>query len=103
MTIEGIGKKARDILEKSRFDTVDKIANASVEKLKDFRGIGEKSAEKMIASAKDVIRRLQEEKKEARQEEKKEEKKEEKPEEKPKEGEETPQEEGETGEKDSKE
>lgn len=64
LSIEGVGKKAVGILEESGFDTVDKIANVSVERLKGLQGIGEKSAKKMIESAKDVIRRLQEEKKE---------------------------------------
>jgi N utilization substance protein A len=60
LSIDGIGKKAKDILEESGFDTVDKIASSSVEKLKELPGIAEKSAKKMIESAKDVIRRLQE-------------------------------------------
>ena len=55
LSIEGIGKKARDLLEKSGYDTVDKIANANVEKLRELPGIGEKSAKRMIESAKDVI------------------------------------------------
>jgi N utilization substance protein A len=70
LSIEGVGKKANDVLEKSEFDTVDKIANASVGKLKELPGIGEKSAKKMIESAKDIIRRLQAEKREKKAEDK---------------------------------
>jgi len=60
LSIEGVGKKAKDVLEKAGFDTIDKIASMRVEKLKELPGIGEKSAKKMIESAKDVIKRLQE-------------------------------------------
>lgn len=70
LSIEGVGKKANDVLEESEFDTVDKIANASVEKLKELPGIGEKSAKKMIESARGIIRRLQEEKRERKAEDK---------------------------------
>jgi len=70
LSIEGVGKKAKEVLEKSGFDTVDKIANASVEKLEELPGIGEKTAKKMIESAKDIIRRLQEEKREKKEENK---------------------------------
>lgn len=61
LSIEGIGKKAKDILEEAGFDGIDKIANASVEKLLKLPGIGEKTAKKMIDSARDVIKRIQEE------------------------------------------
>lgn len=64
LSLDGVGEKVRDLLEKSGYDTVDKIANASVGKLKELPGIGEKSAKKMIESAKDIIRQLSEEKKE---------------------------------------
>ncbi len=59
LSIDGVGKKARDTLEESAFDTIDKIAAASAEKLSALPGIGEKTAKRMIESAKDVIRRLQ--------------------------------------------
>jgi len=61
LSIEGVGKKARDTLEKSAFSTVDKIAGANAEKLSALPGIGKKTAQRMIESAKDVIKRLQEE------------------------------------------
>jgi len=63
LSVEGVGKKARDILEKAGYDTVDKMAAAGAEKLKALPGIGDKSARKMIESAKEVIKRLQKEKK----------------------------------------
>jgi len=59
LSIEGIGKKAKDILEEAGFDSIDKIANTSVEKLLKLPGIGEKTAKKMIGSARDVIKRIQ--------------------------------------------
>jgi N utilization substance protein A len=65
LSIEGIGKKVKDMLEESGFDTVDKIANSSVEKLSGLPGIGKKSAVKMVESARDVIKRLQKEEKQA--------------------------------------
>jgi N utilization substance protein A len=68
LSVEGIGKKARDILESSGYETVDKIAGSSVDKLKELPGIGKKTAEKMIESAKDVIRRLQEQKRQEERE-----------------------------------
>jgi len=60
LSIEGVGKKARDILEESGYDTIDKVANAKVAELTSLPGIGKKSAERMIQSAKDVIKRLKE-------------------------------------------
>ncbi|MBL7071135.1 MAG: transcription termination/antitermination protein NusA [Candidatus Omnitrophica bacterium] len=59
LSIEGVGKKAMDILENSQFSTIDKIAGASAKKLSELPGIGAKTAERMIESAKDVIKRLQ--------------------------------------------
>ncbi len=61
LSIEGIGKKAKDILEEAGFDGIDKIANTSVEKLVKLPGIGKKTAKTMIESARDVIKRIQEE------------------------------------------
>jgi len=61
LSIEGIGKKAKDVLEEAGFDSIDKIANSSVDKLVKLPGIGEKTAKKMIESAKDVMKRIQEE------------------------------------------
>ncbi len=60
LSIEGIGKKAKDVLEEAGFDTIDKIATANLGQLVKLPGIGEKTAKKMIESAKDVIRRIQE-------------------------------------------
>ena len=60
LSVEGIGKKAKDVLEEAGLDSIDKIANASVDQLVKLPGIGEKTAKKMIESAKDVIKRIQE-------------------------------------------
>ena len=59
LSLEGVGKKARDTLEKSAYNTVDKIAGAGVKDLIALPGVGEKTAQRMIESAKDVIKRLQ--------------------------------------------
>lgn len=51
-SLEGVGKKAETVLAAAGFDTVEKIAGSSVEDLMKLDGIGRKTAEKMIASAK---------------------------------------------------
>ncbi|MDD5449564.1 MAG: transcription termination factor NusA [Candidatus Omnitrophica bacterium] len=53
-TLEGVGKKTREILFKAGFDTVDKIKNATVDDLVKLEGIGKKTAEKIIKSAKET-------------------------------------------------
>ena len=50
--LDGVGKKAETILAASGLDTVEKIAASSVEDLTKLEGIGKKTAEKIIASAK---------------------------------------------------
>jgi len=55
--LEGVGKKVRDTLMEGGFDSPEKIAKAKVEDLVKFKGIGKKGAEKIIASAKKVIKK----------------------------------------------
>ena len=52
--LEGIGQKTRAALIKAGFDTVEKIKNAAMEDLVKIDGIGKKTAEKMIKSAKEA-------------------------------------------------
>jgi len=52
--LEGIGQKTRAALIKAGFDTVEKIKNATMENLVKIDGIGKKTAEKMIKSAKEA-------------------------------------------------
>ena len=51
-SISGIGKKIQKALSRAGYDTMDKIANAKYEDLIRIEGIGKKTAEKIIASAK---------------------------------------------------
>lgn len=57
LELEGVGKKVRDTLVEGGFDSPEKIAKAKVEDLVKFKGIGKKGAEKIIASAKKVIKK----------------------------------------------
>jgi len=51
----GIGKKAEAVLLQAGYDTPEKIAALQVEDLTKLEGIGKKTAEKIIASAKALI------------------------------------------------
>jgi N utilization substance protein A len=50
--LEGVGPKVEKILKKAGYDTVDKVKALTVEDLAKLDGIGEKTAEKIIKSAK---------------------------------------------------
>ncbi len=62
LSIEGVGERARDMLEEEGYDTIIKVAHASAEQLSALPGIGAKTAERMIASARDEKKRLQQQK-----------------------------------------
>ncbi|UJG44696.1 MAG: hypothetical protein K9W46_05825 [Candidatus Heimdallarchaeum endolithica] len=53
--IPGIGAKKADDLKKRGFDTVEKIANASLEELTDIPGVGKVTADKMRRAAKELL------------------------------------------------
>ncbi len=55
--LEGVGEKLLGLLKESGFDTVEKIASASVEQLTELKGVGEAKAEKIIASAQALIKK----------------------------------------------
>ena len=54
--IEGVGPKTKGLLEKAGLDTIGKIAGSSVEELTKIKGIGEKTAEKILKSAKGLAK-----------------------------------------------
>jgi transcription termination/antitermination protein NusA len=53
--LPGVGKKSEDALASAGYKTIDDIAKSTVEKLTEVQGIGKKTAEKIIASAKELI------------------------------------------------
>jgi N utilization substance protein A len=55
--IEGIGPKLAELLSKAGYDSVEKIANAGIEELKKIEGIGERTAQRVIASAKEYLKK----------------------------------------------
>ena len=52
--LEGVGPKTTDILIKGGWGSIDKLANAKPDDLTGLRGVGEKTAIKIIEAAKDV-------------------------------------------------
>ena len=52
--IDGVGPKAEKILIKAGYDTVEKIKALSIDDLTKLDGIGAKTAEKIIKSAKEL-------------------------------------------------
>jgi N utilization substance protein A len=61
MHLEGVGEKILDVLIDGGFDTLEKIANASAEKMTQLKGIGEKKAEKIIIAAQEKLQALAQE------------------------------------------
>lgn len=53
--IEGVGAKTELALKAANFTTVESIANSSIEALTEVKGIGKKTAEKILASAKGIL------------------------------------------------
>ena len=54
-TLDGVGKKAESILLEAKLDTIEKIAESSGEDLAKLKGIGKKTAEKIIDQAKSIM------------------------------------------------
>ncbi len=55
MCLDGVGEKLLTSLMEAGFDSLEKISQASVEKLTQVKGVGEKKAEKIIAAAKERL------------------------------------------------
>ncbi|MFH1856713.1 MAG: transcription termination factor NusA [Candidatus Omnitrophota bacterium] len=53
--LAGVGEKTTVLLKEAGFDSIEKIAGSSVEELTKIKGLGEKTAEKIIAEAKKNI------------------------------------------------
>jgi len=60
ITLDGMGEKVLSALIEAGFDTLEKIREATVEQLTQIKGIGEKKAEKIIASAKERLSKTDE-------------------------------------------
>ncbi len=56
INIDGVGAKMMAALQEAGFDTIEKIAKATVEDLKQIKGIGKVKADKMIKQAKDLLK-----------------------------------------------
>ena len=54
--VKGVGKKAEKILIEAGFDAVSKLASSNAEELTKLEGIGKKTAEKIIVSAKELLK-----------------------------------------------
>jgi N utilization substance protein A len=61
MHLEGVGEKILDALIDGGLDSLEKIAKASVEKLTQLKGIGDKKAEKIISAAQEKLETLAQE------------------------------------------
>lgn len=53
--LPGVGQKAEEALVSAGYKAIDDIAKSTVEELTEVKGIGEKTAKKILASAKDLI------------------------------------------------
>ncbi|MBI2915807.1 MAG: transcription termination/antitermination protein NusA, partial [Elusimicrobia bacterium] len=58
--MEGVGPKITEVLIKGGWTSPEKIANSTIEQLTTLQGIGEKTAEKLIESAKSVVEKKEE-------------------------------------------
>jgi N utilization substance protein A len=53
-SLEGVGKKTKAVLMEAGFDSIERLRDASAEDLVKLDGIGKKTAEKIIKSAKET-------------------------------------------------
>ncbi|MFX1378343.1 MAG: helix-hairpin-helix domain-containing protein [Promethearchaeota archaeon] len=56
--VKGLGKKV-DTLKEAGIDSVEKLANSKIEELVELKGIGKATAEKMVESAKELLKNSQ--------------------------------------------
>jgi N utilization substance protein A len=55
LLVEGVGPKLFDELKKKNWDSAKKIALLTIEDLRTLPGVGEKKAEKILKSAKELM------------------------------------------------
>lgn len=53
--IDGIGEKTISLLRRANIDSVQKLAESTINKLKEIKGIGEKTAIKFIKGARSLL------------------------------------------------
>ncbi|MBU1894879.1 MAG: hypothetical protein KJ983_03600 [Candidatus Omnitrophica bacterium] len=61
--IKGLGDKTKEVLIEAGYDTAGKVSKASVEELSNLKGIGVKSAEKIISLCLSAVKTKSEQKK----------------------------------------
>ena len=54
-SVEGVGPKIAELLQKAGFTTVEKLANVEIEHLCTVQGIGDKTATRIIEGAKKYL------------------------------------------------
>ena len=57
--IPGVGPKIADAMKEAGFETVDQVARASMEELMQAKGIGEKTAQKILDGARSLLEELE--------------------------------------------
>jgi len=57
--LPGVGPKLKEALEEKGYNSVDIVARLSVEDLTQTKGVGEKTAQKLIEAAKEIVAKLQ--------------------------------------------
>ncbi len=57
--LPGVGPKLKDLLEEKGYKSVDVLARLTVEDLTALKGVGEKTAQKLIESAQELVAKLQ--------------------------------------------
>ncbi|MBL7072792.1 MAG: transcription termination factor NusA [Candidatus Omnitrophica bacterium] len=67
--VAGIGLKTKEVLVEAGYSTPDKVALSSVEELSALKGVGEKSAEKMISVCKKLLNETRAAREKAKEEE----------------------------------
>ena len=57
--LPGVGPKMKEVLEEKGYRSVDVVSRLSVEDLTQIKGIGEKTAQKLIEAAREIVAKLQ--------------------------------------------
>ncbi|MBI3333133.1 MAG: transcription termination/antitermination protein NusA [Candidatus Omnitrophica bacterium] len=57
--LEGVGPKLAEALKEAGYETIAAIAQASVERLTEVKGVGEKTAKKLLEGAKEMLSKLE--------------------------------------------